>query len=283
MQARAVRSTLFEGPPLGFERRCFYREPDGTRGGLLLCWERNTEIIQMQATEFSNQVQYRLESSNKVEWIIFVYMSTSRQERELQWLYLQQEREQWGKWVIMGDRNDISNGAGKLRGDRSFEGFNNFISYMGMSLIQIKGYKFTWGNNREEEGYVEEVLDKAFGSLNWVGAHPQAKVTNIFRSSSDHRMLLLQSETNGQQMTDRFVFDKRWIQRNDITEVIGNAWIEEAYGTPFFILKEKVKKSRLALSRWNMSYRNQSKWLIEKLTLSLEEMRKLGGGRNWEE
>ncbi|GER51764.1 retrotransposon protein [Striga asiatica] len=135
---------------------------------------------------------------------------------------------------------------------------------MGMSLIRIEGYRFTWGNNREEEGYVEEVLDKAFGSLSWMTAHPQAKVTNIFRSSSDHGMLLLHSENGDKTHKARFVFYKRWIQRRDITEVVSTVWREAESGTPFFILK-----TRMALSNWSRNFRADNKRNIKSLAKGL--------------
>ncbi|GER47510.1 RNA-directed DNA polymerase [Striga asiatica] len=133
----------------------------------------------------------------EAEWIVFVYMSTMKIEREQQWGILMEDKRNWGEnWVILGDWNDLScreeKNGGLVRSERSFQGFNNIIGQMGMFMLRMEGYKFTWGNNRKDEGFVEEVLDKAFASLSWLNNHPHASVKCVLRSASDHALLVLE-------------------------------------------------------------------------------------------
>lgn len=65
-----------------------------------------------------------------------------------------------------GDLNEIKSNkekkGGKSRHEGSFSDFKNIISEMGIGNIRFRGHTFTWANNREEEGFIQEMLDKFF-------------------------------------------------------------------------------------------------------------------------
>lgn len=67
-----------------------------------------------------------------------------------------------------GDFNDIRDNnkkqGGRRRAENSFLDFRNFISEMQMGEIKFKGEPFTWANNLEGEGFIQERLD----SFSWV-------------------------------------------------------------------------------------------------------------------
>lgn len=67
-----------------------------------------------------------------------------------------------------GDFNAIKNNeekkGGRPRQESSFTGFRNFINEMGMGNIRYRGSTFTWANNRDSEGYIQERLDRFLGS-----------------------------------------------------------------------------------------------------------------------
>lgn len=62
-----------------------------------------------------------------------------------------------------GDFNDILEVGEKVGGKQkprsSFTLFRAFVFSMEMQDLGFKGRRWTWGNNREGEGYVEERLD----------------------------------------------------------------------------------------------------------------------------
>lgn len=66
--------------------------------------------------------------------------------------------------MIEGDFNDIKNKDEKkrdrVRQDNSFQDFIGFISDMGMGDIKFRGEAYTWANNREGEGFIQERLDR---------------------------------------------------------------------------------------------------------------------------
>lgn len=62
-----------------------------------------------------------------------------------------------------GDFNDIlaheDKQVGIRRAEHSFFPFRNFIYEMGMGEIAFRARRWTWANNRQGEGFIEERLD----------------------------------------------------------------------------------------------------------------------------
>lgn len=50
---------------------------------------------------------------------------------------------------------------------------------MEMEEIKEEGIIYTWANNKEVERFVEEKLDRFFGSGSWLLKHPKAKVIHV--------------------------------------------------------------------------------------------------------
>ncbi|CAA0831791.1 Unknown protein, partial [Striga hermonthica] len=259
----------------------------GQSGGLLLLWHQDVNIINVVSKDFYIAVNYSLNHEDQ-GWGVFVYMSTDRRTREAQWMILEEDRYSWGEvWFTIGDWNSICAKEEKKRGrprqDRSFDGFNKFISNMEMEEIGMEGHQFTWGNNRDAEGYVEEKLDRAFASFEWLSSHPNAKVLNVIRTASDHSLLILNAGSQESRCKRRFAFDRRWVSKEGFAEVVQKAWSIPQSGTPFFRLKEKVKQTRIALLIWSSKFKSQNQEKIAALSNKLEEIREAGKADNWEE
>lgn len=84
-----------------------------------------------------------------------------------------------------GDFNDIRSHeekkGGRKRLESSFAGFRNFIAEIEMGDIKFKGESWTWGNNREREGFIQERLDRFFGSAAWLLQFDKAEVKHFLR------------------------------------------------------------------------------------------------------
>ncbi|GER51763.1 elongation factor G [Striga asiatica] len=57
-------------------------------------WKRKADKSGRLQRKKRKEEEYPLD---KVEWFNFVYLSTIKQEREFQWLFLQEDKEQWGE------------------------------------------------------------------------------------------------------------------------------------------------------------------------------------------
>ncbi|GER37242.1 retrotransposon protein [Striga asiatica] len=168
---------------LGMEDRWKLVEPVGISGGLLLMWNLEVEIKQVKCSEFSIGVEFRMEGEAMWEWCTFVNMNTDKRVRTMQWNQLTEEKNGWGrKWLLVGDWNDIcwqeEKKGGRLRSEANMLGFRGFVDRMGMKKLDMIGQSYTWGNNREGEGFVEERIDKAFASFDWLNqVCSSAKIT----------------------------------------------------------------------------------------------------------
>lgn len=174
-------------------------EPVGKSGGLLVAWKEEIQIRSIIKNDFCYEIQIQSDEDVKPLWLIFVYTSTESRERRTQWEYLIQRKQCWGsRWVMGGDFNDIKEHGEKNRGRRrsygSFLTFRNFISRMEMGEVKYRGNPFTWANNRADEGFVQERLDRFFGSMQWMLQCDTAEVIHTARQSSDHALLILDTQ-----------------------------------------------------------------------------------------
>lgn len=109
-----------------------------------------------------------------------------------------------------GDLNDLREHAekrgGRRRPDSSFRNFGSFIHYMKMEEIRSVRSAYTWANNRAGEGFVEEKLDRFFGTTSWVVQHPRSKIMHVEKQTSDHCLLILDTELECNKLKRRFCF-----------------------------------------------------------------------------
>lgn len=86
---------------------------------------------------------------------------------------------------MRGDFNDIISNEEKKgerrRSESNFTDFRYFIADMDMEDIKYKGEPFTLTNNRERESFIQERLNRFFGSANWMLHWDTAAVSHILR------------------------------------------------------------------------------------------------------
>lgn len=113
---------------------------------------------------------------------------------------------------------------------------------MQIKRLIIKGENgLNWANNWKEEGFIEEKLERFFGSSHCLMDHTNAVVKHIQKKSSDHCMLLLDTNQEGEKKKRRFSFYKRWLSKPSIEELVKKSWAEECYGSPMYQVTYKIK------------------------------------------
>ena len=103
----------------------------------------------------------------------------------------------------------------------------------------------------EMGGEVKERIDRILGTQDWREKFAKATCLHVETEASDHCMLVLDTQPGGRRWKRRFVFDKRWMLKEDIGKVIGEAWQEEQAGSKMFRVKCKIKNVRMNLLRWS--------------------------------
>lgn len=67
---------------------------------------------------------------------------------------------------------------------------------------------------------------------------------------SDHRSILLNTNSNCPKLKTLFYFDERWLNNNEIEELIKIAWEKQVFGNAMYQMAEKIKSCRERLVEW---------------------------------
>lgn len=83
-------------------------------------------------------------------------------------------------------------------------------------------------------------------------------VQHIDRQASDHCMLILDTKPKLRKKKRRFYFDKKWIGKPGIEDIIKKSWDRECIRSLMFKVACKIKRCRMDLLEWNRKSQNNS-------------------------
>ena len=237
-------------------------------------------------TSFTIEAHVEDMEANTDWWFIGIYASCDHQIRKEQWKVLANRKRLWGdRWMIAGDFNDlVSNDekwGGIRREEKSFHDFRDFINGNYLLDIGFIGHPWTWCNNWEEEGEVKQRLDRGLCTYPWFQVFDKVNCRHIDSYASDHSILMFDTMMSSSRRKHRFFFDKRWLKREDIGEVIRIAWEQQVEGSRMYQVATKIKNCRVALLKWKNNFQANSRdkiELIKKQLCDLKEVR--GNSRN---
>lgn len=141
-------------------------------------------------------------------------------------------------------RSPEEKNGGRLRFEASCRVFREFIDRMNMEEMEFTGNMWTWANNWHDEGYIEARLDRFFGAFQWLRENSNAVVEHVVKQSSDHSMLVLDTNPTLGRKKKRFYFDKRWLGKSEIEEVIRTAWNSDFVRSAMFRVSQKIKRCK---------------------------------------
>lgn len=70
----------------------------------------------------------------------------------------------------------------------------------------------------------------------------KAVVNHLLKPASDHCLLELDTNPDEGWKKKRFCFDKRWIGKSGVEDIIKHAWEQECVGSPMFQVASKIKR-----------------------------------------
>ncbi|XP_073019349.1 uncharacterized protein [Primulina eburnea] len=134
---------------------------------------------------------------------------------------------------ITGDFNDLlysEDKKGMVEHPKwLFKGFREAVTYCALKEIPMQGYQFTWSRSRGKSNAVEEKLDRAFGNSEWMALFPNAQLSNLVASISDHSPLFLRTTQPEIFLQKRkFRFKNKWLREPDFMELVQNSWNAES-------------------------------------------------------
>ena len=121
--------------------------------------------------------------------------------------------------------------------------------------LAASAQRFTWMNNREEEDFVMERLDKAFASVDWVNSYSFYALKNLPILRLYHGPVVLDLEMQ-QAFRRPFSFEKMWLLHPNCIEVAQHAWSLNSSGSRAYrlickLINEKKKKKKKEFRLWN--------------------------------
>ena len=143
--------------------------------------------------------------------------------------------------------------------------------------IGFIGQPWTWCNNWEQGGLIKQRLDRGLSTHSWSQVFEKVQCSHITSFASDHSILLFDTMMNHNRKKQRFYFDKRWLQKDDIRDVIRTTWEKEVEGSRMFQVVRKVKNCRLDLLKWRNSFQANSRKAIEQLENEISELQQSKG------
>ncbi|XP_071928198.1 uncharacterized protein [Coffea arabica] len=89
----------------------------------------------------------------------------------------------------------------------------------------------------------------------------------------DHSMLLIDNWPRAEKRRSRFFFDKRWLKREDINQVVEQAWKLPIEGNNMYRITRQVPNCRVALLKWKNKFTRNSLLRINQVKLQIKEIK----------
>ena len=104
----------------------------------------------------------------------------------------------------------------------------------------MQGPKYTWTNKRQISDLILERLDRCFANPVWRILYPEAVVTHLPRTFSDHHPVLIELwKPNANGLERPFRFQTMWLLHPDFHRIVWEAWPEGIY---IYIIAEAERK-----------------------------------------
>nr|XP_016492994.1 PREDICTED: uncharacterized protein LOC107812412 [Nicotiana tabacum] len=114
-----------------------------------------------------------------------------------------------------------------------------------------KGSPFTWWNGRPNAECIFKRLDRIFVNMQFQSMLPTIEVEHLIRTGSDHAPLLMTCGEQTSNFIKPFRFLNFWTEHATFMEVVRQNWEVVFIGDPFLMFKNKLKKVKIALSKWS--------------------------------
>lgn len=154
----------------------------------------------------------------------------------------------------MGDFNNVRNSSKRVglsqRGaeDRIVNEFNDWIKDLELAEPPWVGRNYTWFRPNRT---AKSKLDRALVSPDWLSKWPSTSQFILDRNFSDHCLVLLKSKIVDWGPKPFRILDC-WLKDSSFGKAVSESWSQsQQRGWGAFVLKEKIKRLKERLKRWN--------------------------------
>ena len=164
-------------------------------GNLAMLWKEETTLhIQ---TYSQNHINTHIMTDPNNPWRLTGFYGRLEEHcRHESWNYLKHLHTRDSlPWVYLGDFNKILNLAKKQgqlpKFHQLMEAFRSTLLHCGLIDLGYRGNIFTWRNGWPRDAFIQERLDRAYATLDQKERFPQAVVSHLQVSYSDHDPMFL--------------------------------------------------------------------------------------------
>lgn len=243
--------------PSYFDPICMFNLANNSKGGILIAWKKNFELIKGWSTLHTTTVLLKNKSSNLVSYYTVVYGPSEDENKPnfiIELRYLQTLIT--GSWILAGDFNIVRwliDRSGDLRGLPLMDLFNDFINQAALIDIPLKNRAYTWSNKRPLPTFSK--LDRVFTSPDWQLKYPIITLESLEMIISDHSPLLLTCKNNA-PTTKTFKLETFWLKYEVPRHMVQILW-EQTQPNPQLCINQFGSKTELlhrALVMWHKQH-----------------------------
>lgn len=236
---------------------CITQAGIGKGGGIALFWDEQVAIKILSKGPRYFDVLIK-DDPNGRQWRgTFVYGEPKASERHHMWTTIRRIKPDSSvPWLMLGDFNETmwqhEHFSETKRSERRMAAFRDTLSYCKLFDLGFSGPPWTFDNKQKDRRNVKARIDRAVASDCWTQLFPDAKVTHICSTRSDHLPLLIEYEKNNQNVKPREMrYETMWERDPGLSVAIEEAW---EGGPPCQNLNDLVKKlntTRSHMHNWS--------------------------------
>ena len=247
-------------------------EPVGLSGGLAVMWKDSYSVSILSADKRIIDMEVTFGSIKF--FLTCVYGDPVKANRQEVWERLTRiglVRNE--AWLLAGDFNELMTKEEKVGGaerhESSFWDFRNMAENCKIRELRYTGNCLSWGGWRERV-WVQCRLDRSFGNNEWFSLFPRSSMEYLELWASDHRPIrICFALERDDPKRSRFFFDKRYLNKAGIEELIKESWGTE--GLDQSNTMERIGRCRKSIMKWKRYSDTNSRNKISRLKEALEK------------
>jgi exonuclease III len=178
-------------------KNCITQIGKGKGAGIALYWDEQVQIKVLSEGPRYFDVLIN-DIPNGHSWRgTFVYGEPKSSERHHMWTALRRiAQDASAPWLMIGDFNETKwrheHYSETKRSEKRMADFRRLLSFCKLNDIEFTGPPWTFDNKQKDRKNVRARIDWAVASQSWSDMFPDAKLTHVCSSRSDHLPLLLE-------------------------------------------------------------------------------------------